>query len=124
MKSLCVALLSMAVSPILAQTPTPSKLTIPVDPGNYTAVFSFGSNNNTASLQLSMQNDWTFVMGSDCMNCPKQIYNYQMSNTFKLGKNNKATVEIGQQRELLTLEGFSSLDDMCLGARQNVTNET
>jgi hypothetical protein len=47
-----------------------------------------------------------------------------MSNTFKLGKNSKATVEIGQQKETLTLEGFSSLDDMCLGTRQNVTNET
>ena len=96
MKSICVAL-SLAVSwssLILAQT-TPSKLTIPVDPGNYTAVFTFGSKNNTASLQLSMQNDWTFVMGSDCKNCPKQIYNYQESNTFKLGKNSKASVEIG-----------------------------
>jgi hypothetical protein len=122
MKSICVAL-SLAVSSILAQT-TPSKLTIPVEPGNYTAVFTFGSNNNTASLQLSMQNDWTFVMGIDCINCPKQIYNYQMSNTFKQGKNNKATVELGQQKESLTLEGFSSRDDMCLGTRQNVTNET
>ena len=95
-----------------------------MDPGNYTAVFTFGSNNNTASLQLSMQNDWTFVMGSDCKNCPKQVYNYQESNTFKLGKNSKATVEIGQQKETLTLEGFSSLDDMCLGVRQNITNVT
>jgi hypothetical protein len=42
-----------------------------VDPGNYTAVFTFGSNNNVANLQLSMLNDWTFVMGYDCKNCPK-----------------------------------------------------
>ena len=50
-------------------------------------MFTFGSNNNIANLQLSMLNDWTFVMGSDCKNCAGRIYDYTASATFKLGKN-------------------------------------
>ena len=51
------------------------------------------------------------------------MYNYSASSTFKLGKNEKATVQIGKQKDTLTLEGFTARDDMCLGGRKNGTED-
>ncbi len=73
---------------------------------------------------MSMQSDWTFVMGSDCKNCPNNPYRYEQSTSFKLGVDKKSSIVIGKQKETLTLNGFSAIDDICIGVRPNVTNST
>ena len=45
-------------------------ITFPIDVGNYSARFSFGSLGDATNLKLSTQSDWTYVMSTDCAECP------------------------------------------------------
>ncbi len=52
-----------------------------------------------------------------CENCPNKVYEHQNSTTRKEGTHKKTRIDIGKNpRERLTVEGFSSIDDVCLTA--------
>ena len=90
-------------------------LTLPVEPHNYTTRVDFGSNGDSAQLQLSMQSDWTFVMAApECEKCPNRRYEYANSTSHRNGTHTKKKVEIGKQKDKVVLEGFSSVDLVCV----------
>jgi hypothetical protein len=89
-------------------------VTLPVEVGNYSARFSFGTENDTTSLILSMQRDWTYVMGSECQTCPSKPYHYNKSTSFKEANYSKSDINIGYEEQKLTLTGFAAQDTMCV----------
>ncbi len=97
-------------------------LTLPVEPRNYTTRVDFGSERNSAQLQLSMTSDWTFVMSAPtCDRCPNSVYEYANSTTHKNGTHKKEKVEIGVAKDKLVLEGFSSIDTVCIFLERQVS---
>ena len=62
-----------------------------------------------------MQSDWTFVMGApECEKCPNKVFEYNKSTSHKDGSHIKKRVEIGKNKDKVTLEGFPSVDLMCI----------
>ena len=101
--------ISLATALLLSSVATTKHLTLPIEPRNFTTRVDFGSNADRAQLQLSMQSDWTFVMGSpEREKCPSKVFRHVNSTSWKNGTHAKNMVEIGKQSDKVTLEGFSS----------------
>lgn len=92
--------------------------------GNYSARFSFGSEGDATNLIMSMDSDWTFVMGSNCKECPSRPYRFNESSTYRKGPHDKSEIIIGERKSTLTLKGFTAQDSICLGENGPSSNES